>query len=85
MEIKQKNNSNPNSWINITLASFVPQMKEKGTYDAFVKLCVKSSEDGTLENVGKVLSKYTELEDDEVYLVIEEIAKQKNEQLGFVK
>ena len=56
MKSQQKNNGNPNSWINNTLASFVPQTKEKGG-----------------------------LEDGEVYLVIEEIVKQKNAQKGLVK
>ena len=84
MDSEQKNNWNPSNWINITLASFVPQMKEKGTYDAFVKLCVAAAKDDTLESVRKILLKYIELEDGEVYLVVQQIVEENNARLGIV-
>ena len=82
MSGEQKANDNPNNWMRDTLARFVPQMKKDGKYDGFVALCDQTLKDDKLGRVRAVLSKYIELEDGDLYLVIGEIVQQKNAQVG---
>ena len=81
MSGEEKANDNPTSWMDATLALFVPAMTEAGTYEAFVQIgCEDALKDHDFNLVQTILSKYVALENSELYLVAAELARLKREQ-----